>query len=242
MFDPPPGYTRVLTGGIHAVAADHLAQEIRGILQRDTLHAYAEHHPQARALSGRGIAFSAPIGSERAVVRHNRHGGLLAPITRDLFLPPTRAPLELEISLQLSARGVPTPTVLGFAVYAGPAIWRRADLATREIPRSFDLGHALESDEPELRRAAVDATAELMRTLGDAGAHHEDLNVKNVLLAEDQRLRAWLLDVDRVVFTQTDPTFANVKRLLRSVEQRRKMGRVRATSDELVSIVRLAGP
>lgn len=235
---PPPGYTLVQSGGIHAVAADHIADEVREILRKSTLYAYAEHHPRARPLAGRGIAFAAPLGSERAVVRHNRHGGLLAPVTGDLFVAPTRAPLELEISIQLADRGVPTPTVLGFAVYPAAAIWRRADVATREIPDSFDLGHALASPQSETRMAALEATAELIRTLRSARARHQDLNVKNVLLAGAPRLKAWLLDVDRVVFNRADPTQANVRRLLRSMDQGQKKG-LRTSAGEIDSLLRM---
>ena len=56
------------------------------------------------------------MSGTRAVVRHNRHGGLFAPVTRDLFLPPTRAPHELRTALRLTALGVPTPPVLMYGV------------------------------------------------------------------------------------------------------------------------------
>lgn len=237
---PPPGYTLVQSGGIQAVAADHIADDTREILKKTTLYAHAEHHPAARPLAGRGISFAAPLGSERAVVRHNRHGGLLAPVTGDLFVAPTRAPLELQISIQLADKGVPTPTVLGFAVYPAVAIWRRADVATREIPDSFDLGHALASTQPQVRMAALEATAELIRTLRSARARHEDLNVKNILLSGAPRLKAWLLDVDRVVFKRADPTEANIRRLLRSIDQGQKKGGLRASADEVALLLRMA--
>lgn len=233
----PQGYSRIHVGGTHAVAADHIAHAVRAVLERQTLHAYAEHHPEARSLSGRGVAFAAPIGSEKAVVRHNRHGGLLAPVTGDLFLAPTRAPLELEISIQLAQRGVPTPAVLGFAVYPAAGIWRRADVATREVPDSLDLGQALASADPRARSAALEATAELIRTLREARARHEDLNVKNVLLSGNGPLKAWVLDVDRVRFQRTDPAGANVKRLLQSADKLRQAGRIRATAEELASVL-----
>lgn len=241
MADPPRGYCRIEVGGTRAVAADHVSDAVRGILERQTLHAYAEHAPATRALTGRGVAFAAPLGGEKAVVRHNRHGGLLAPLTGDLFVNPTRAPLELELSIELSSRGVPTPAVLAIAVYPAVAIWRRSDVATREVPRGYDLGHALASPDRAVRSAALESTAELIRVLRTARARHEDLNVKNVLLSDATPAKAWLLDVDRVRFQRVDPTAANLKRLLRSAEQWRDSGRIRTSAEELASLRRMVG-
>jgi hypothetical protein len=132
-------------------------------------------------------------------VRHNRHGGLLAPLTRDLFRPPTFAPTELRVSEKLRRAGVPTPVMLGYVVYAAPAGFRRADVMTREIERGFDLSVALMSPDPSMRDRALSATVALVSALTEAKAHHRDLNVKNVLLhaGSDGRLEALILDVDR---------------------------------------------
>ena len=56
-----------------------------------------------------------------------------------------------------------------------------------------------------------------------AGVRHHDLNVKNVLLArDDDVLKAFLLDVDRVTFDAPDSAevrAGNVARLLRSARK-----------------------
>jgi tRNA A-37 threonylcarbamoyl transferase component Bud32 len=148
------------------------------------------------------------LGDERVVVRHSRHGGLLAPITRDLFLTPTRAPHELSVSLQLRTAGVPTPEVVAYATYAVIPGIERADVITREIP-----GRELMS--PEGAEALIAA-------MSRAGAVHPDLNMRNVLV---EGTTAYVLDVDRVYFlAPNDPrvTERNRGRLLRSA---RKLGR-----------------
>jgi 3-deoxy-D-manno-octulosonic acid kinase len=115
-------------------------EAVRTALKSGTLYEYAAQHEEARSLSGRGVVYAAPLpNGDRVVVRHNRHGGLLAPLTGDRFLSPTRAPYELEASLQLIANGVPTPEIIAYAVYRAGPLLRRSDVASREIRDSADL-------------------------------------------------------------------------------------------------------
>src|ERR1700674_4780068 len=56
-------------------------------LAAESLEAGFRAHPQAGSYRGRGAVWSVPAGEgERAVLRHYRHGGVLAPLTGDLFL------------------------------------------------------------------------------------------------------------------------------------------------------------
>src|SRR5262249_34882048 len=95
----PPGYVAFAVGAIEVVSANAVASAIPAALQAgsSTLYGYARRHTDAKPLAGRGVAYAVPLPGPRdirAVVRHNQHGGLLGPLTRDLFLAPTRAPLE----------------------------------------------------------------------------------------------------------------------------------------------------
>src|SRR5437868_7497685 len=99
----PPGYERLLLGHAVAVARSDLALNVRRALvsadgTRATLYEYASRQPTARRLQGRDTAFAValPQCPDRVVIRHNRHGGFFGPVTRDIFLSPTRAPHELE--------------------------------------------------------------------------------------------------------------------------------------------------
>jgi hypothetical protein len=230
----PSGYAAFAVGGIEAVSADRVAPSIRAALASgsSTLHDYARRHADAKPLVGRGIAYAAPLpDGTRVVVRHNRHGGLLGPLTRDLFLPPTRAPLELEASLRLSQAGVPTPELLAYAIYPAPFGFRRADVVTREVADSFDLSDVLTQADESLRARSWAAVADLLRRLSAAGARHHDLNVKNVLLRpRGGALEALALDVDRVTFGAGDVMTPNVARLSRSARKWRE--RQGATLDE----------
>jgi hypothetical protein len=217
---------------------EHVADAIESALAKGTLHQYAERHPEAHALAGRGTSYGIPLGGvERAVIRHNRHGGLLAPLTGDLFRTPTRAPLELAISERLHELKVPTPRMLGYVIYPAARGFARADVVTREVPNAQDLSAALMTDDAPTRRKALRASGALLCALTDAGAHHHDLNVKNVLLQNrDHELPlALLLDVDRVVFRDDEPSVreANLARLLRSARKWQSLHGARVTDSEL---------
>ena len=221
----PPGFERLLLGHAVAVARSDVAVGIRGSLlgadgARSTLHEYAARQPGARPLQGRGVAYAVtlPQSSVRVVVRHNRRGGLFAPIIGDRFLPPTRAPHELEVSLALSKLGVSTPDIVAYALYPPGGLLQRSDVCSAEIPASRDLAQILTGEGASERGAALLATAQLVAGLARVGARHHDLNAKNVLLTYET---AYVLDVDRVTLggIPAETLVANLNRLTRSLRK-----------------------
>ena len=236
-----PGYEHFVDGGASVVVLREHMPAVRAVLAGTTLYDYAARHPLARPLKGRAIAFAAPLPDDtRVVVRHNRHGGLLAPMTGDLFLPPTRAPLELAVSRRLTACGVPTPEIVAYAVYRAGPIFRRSDVASREILGGSDLAEILIDGDAQTRRAALDATAILIGRLSRCGARHHDLNVKNVLLTRLPGFNAYVLDVDRVEFgTAGDPRIIerNLERFLRSARKWREHYGARVDDADLAALV-----
>jgi len=244
---PPRGYVQFTARNARVVCAEPVADDFRAALRDLTLYDYAARHPGAREFEGRGASYgiSLPSSSERVVVRHNRHGGMLASMTGDLFRAPTRAPLELEVSERLRSLGIPTPQVLGFATYSIALGFERADVATREVENSSDLSASLLSHDSAVRARALEATAGLIRGLGDAGARHHDLNIKNVLLQvqkEQSIPRAFVLDVDRVTFglDRRSAIEANVDRLIRSAKKWRRLRSALVTDAELDSFAEMA--
>jgi len=228
MSDAPlaAGYVSVRAGRCFAVVrAEHRA-DAEAMLEEGSLYEAAARDLGARPLAGRGVAYAIllPKSRTRAVVRHNRHGGVLASMTRDLFLPPTRAPRELATALRLAASGVRTPDVLMYGVQRAAALFRRSDVVTREVEGGRDLAAFMRADVPTAERAeAWRAARVLLQDLGAAGARHHDLNAKNILLAPGERgLVAWVLDVDRVAFGEPASRgvhAGNVARLLRSARK-----------------------
>lgn len=236
-------------GSTDVVALGACAEAVRRAVGERSLYDYAATHPGRRELRGRGVAYavSLPDDETRVVVRHSRHGGLLAPVTGDRFLPPTRAPHELRTALRLAEAHVPTPEVIAYATYPAGAVFRRSDVATREVVGGTDLGDVLAlADDGQARSAALRATGELLRTLEHAGARHPDLNVTNVLIVatDGGPARALVLDVDRVVFGERGDArigAANVRRLLRSARKLRSNGRITVSDDELSRLASAAG-
>ena len=216
----PAGYRRFRIGETRVVALEPMAQVIADAMGDGTLYDYGRAHPQARKLVGRAIAYAVPLpDGTHVVIRHSRHGGLLAPLTGDLFLGKTRAPFELATSLRLAQTGVRTPDIVAYAMYPAGPMLKRSDVATREITGGRDLAFILVGNPTAAaKQRALSATATLLVHLTRAGARHPDLNLKNVLLSSDDS-HAYVLDVDRVVFGRSgDPaiTDANLRRLARS--------------------------
>ena len=211
-FAAPPGYEPVTAPRAQVLAWHSVAAAVQAVLAGgESLYHWAARQPGGHRHEGRGPAWGVVLGTERAVVRHSRHGGLLAPLTRDLFRHPTRAPAELSTSLRLSAAGIPTPAVLAFAVYPLALGLSRADVATREVPDSADLGAVLARVSAAERRQRVwPAVESLLATMARAEVSHPDLNAKNVLIIGATgrpgatAAAAWLLDVDVVTFGRPD--------------------------------------
>lgn len=238
----PPGYR---SGGTRAASVVALESALPDVLEAlrscDSLHRWAERSPGALHFKGRAAAFGARlpgIGLD-IVVRHAQHGGLLAPLTGDLFRWPSRAPWELEASLRLRAAGVPTPEVVAYVLYPAVMGFCRCDVATRRLPEGGDLPALWTVGEAEVHARILDATVNLLQALRRAGAVHEDLNVKNVYLARDGAgYQAHALDVDRVRFSSSDPTAANVARLHRSFRKAREQFGLSVTEDQLQTLER----
>ena len=245
----PEGYARVAVHGVTAVALVPCAAAVRAALRRGTLYDYARAHPARVELAGRAPAYAVPLPrtGTRVVVRHGWHGGLLAPVTGDRFLPPTRAPHELRTSLRLAEAGVPTPQVVAYAVYDAPLGMRTSDVLTREVPDALDLGAALAAArDDEAKSALLAATGVLLDALADAEARHPDLNIKNVLLtptASPLGFTAHVLDIDRVVMGSDRERVAeaNLARLERSIAKWRAAGRI-DVSDRALTALRTARP
>ena len=224
-----PGVTTRTVASGDVTGVESIVDALANIVdQHGTLYEWAAERPQPRAMRGRAPVFVAtlPDQDETVVVRHAWHGGLLAPLTGDLFRMPTRAPTEMARSWMLLGMGIPTSEVLGYARYTAVPGFRRVDVVTRFIPNAYDLGMIAAGLAPQIDRdAALLATKTLLVKLAAYGVVHPDLNVKNVLLRRDRRgdLEALMIDVDVVRWDPTRPPIvtmrANAARLLRSMRK-----------------------
>ncbi len=126
--------------------------------------------------------------------------------------------------------------------YRAGLLLRRSDVATREIPESHDLSVVLkEMPAGEDRDSCLRAAAGLLGSLALAGAHHPDLNARNILVTWDTTdgARAHVLDVDRIRFhIPGDPMVsrANTERLQRSLRKLRELGEIVVSDREIESV------
>lgn len=241
-----PGYARITGDGVRGLAIESSRPGVEQILASGTLYDYAAHQPGARAFRGRlpAYAISLPQNGGDVVVRHAMRGGALGKTGSDLFFPPTRALRELINSMRLRMAGVPTPEVVAFVTYRAGPIFRRSDVATREIKDGHDLSVVLrEVPRGDHRSQCLEATGSLLALLARVGAHHPDLNVRNVLVTWDDThgARAHVLDVDRIRFhVPSDPMVAkaNFERLERSLKKVCERDGIEITDDEIETIRR----
>src|SRR3954469_12518893 len=222
-----PSYERFSVAGARVVVSKGCSMSIRAVLENERLYEYAARQPDAVPLVGRAPVFAVelPGGCGRVVVRHNMRGGWMAKLSKDLFVLPTRGFRELIASLRLRASGVSTPEVVAYVSYPKNLLLRRSDVATREIPNGHDLSVALmKVTDHDHRVMVLEAVVKLLRALTQAGAYHQDLNLKNVLLTAGNGpgLDAHVLDVDRVRFSSPGSPLvskANLDRLIRSLRK-----------------------
>ncbi len=225
-----PGYDAARVNGARVVALASCLPELRAIVTRQRLYDFAAEQAGARVFQGRGRAYGVelPGACGRVVVRHAYRGGLLAAFVSDLYVSRLRPLRELIASYRLRLLGVPTPEFVGYAAYpSGPLF--RYDVATREIADAADLASWLDGiDDEEARAAALHATAYLLDKLAEAGAHHSDLNAKNVLLVRSASgYLGLVIDVDKVRFhVPRSPMVmdANLDRLERSLRKLQARG------------------
>lgn len=225
---PPEGYVRLDDTRSVVVVHRSVADSVRTALDAGdgSLYTWAAGHAELRELQGRLPAYAVPLpgGAARVVVRRSHHGGMLARVLGDRFLPPTRAPRELATSLLLARSGVPTPPVAAYAIAPAGPLLKHVDVLTLELPGT-DLGESLQAmPTSAARRELLLPVAALLGALSRAGAWHPDLNVKNILLTRDEsgQLQPAVLDVDRVRFVPPgNPKLrdANLQRLARSVRK-----------------------
>lgn len=225
-----PGYARISFPAGHGVVLERCKATLERILENGTIYEFAARQSGARKFEGRAPVYAIELDDEcgHVVVRRSMRGGALARLSSDLFLPPTRGLRELIASLQLRTAGVSTPEVVAVVVYRAGFVLRRSDVVTRELDDGADLASVLmEVDRGPKRETALEEAAALVAALSRAGAHHPDLNLKNILLtgknSSDQNAsRAHILDIDRIRFhVPGDPIVlqANINRLERSIRK-----------------------
>lgn len=178
-----------------------------------------------KVLPGRRPVLAAPIGPHHAVVKRLHHGGFLAPLTGDRFLSPVRFLTNMRAVDEVSGAGIPTPRVL-FVAWRRVSGWVRGEIGAEWVPGARDASDRLfgEGGLPAEWPGLVDAIAALVCRLHTAGFLHQDLNLRNFLVAADGQVS--ILDLDKVRrFPGGLPAELRRRNLARLVRSVRKQGR-----------------
>ncbi len=230
----PEGFERVADPAVLLIARSEYADAIRKALSplRQAWSRMAQRRFSARGRTG---VVSFPLGAGRPVMIARRyvHGGLFAPIGRDLYWGPARAVEELLVADMAFRGGIRVPMPLGILAepLRGP-FWRLAYLSA-EIADSEDMVHyccRLGEYPPETaaieKRGVLREAARQIRALHDLGIYHGDLHLKNLLLRRCSAgpPEVFVIDFDRA--EKGEPLSiarraANLKRLARSVRKLR---------------------
>lgn len=219
----PVGYARVDRRGAQALVKSGARPWATAILDGAGTLYEASGAATLVAGQGRGAVrtLTAPEGEGRWVVRHYRRGGLLGPFWDDRYprLGTPRPFAELGASTKLRQAGIRTPEVMAAAVYPrGP--FYRGDLVTAfaDGPTLIDFLAGKESDLGAQERALMSVAAAVVE-LAAVGAHHVDLNARNVLIDPAAESAPWILDLDRMRFGIEPGQAAHMmsERLMRSL-------------------------
>ncbi|WP_136247185.1 3-deoxy-D-manno-octulosonic acid kinase [Halomonas borealis] len=164
---------------------------------------------------GRGASLFLDVGGAEWVLRPYRRGGLAARVSASRYLwtgvERSRSFHECRLTAHLFSLGLPAPRpVAAVATRHGPTY--EAALVTVRLPAARALAERLH-DADEALLARVGAT---VRRFHDAGLDHVDLNARNLLV--DDAERVWLIDFDRCRLRRPGKwQAANLERLDRSL-------------------------
>jgi 3-deoxy-D-manno-octulosonic-acid transferase len=169
---------------------------------------------------GRGQVHRVADARGRYLLRHYYRGGLMARVSRDVFLhrpvPASRAMQEMQLLGALRRHALPVPHAAA-ARYQRAGLGYRADILVQEIPQATDIARLMHR-ERSLSDAEWQALGRVVRRLHDAQCFHSDLNCHNLLL--DAQGGAWIVDFDKCGFRPGDDwKAANLQRLLRSLRK-----------------------
>ena len=158
-------------------------------------------------------------------MRHYYRGGLMARVSRDLFLAQpvaaSRAMREFELLRALHGQGQPVPRACAARYHRVALWWYRADILVELVPHAVDVARLLHRQRG-LTAAEWQALGQAVRGLHESQCFHSDLNCHNLMLGAHGR--AWIVDFDKCGFRAGDSWKAdNLQRLLRSLRKERRL-------------------
>jgi 3-deoxy-D-manno-octulosonic acid kinase len=199
-------------------------EDIEGFLERN--------RQVSRYLEGRTSHPSVSLAEgKRIVFRHYTHGGLLGAMLGDRYLFGSRSFQELALTEEVRSCGIPTVQPVGAIHRSTLPPFYQAYLFSLEIPHAKNLIQYFQecASHPTLeylsqKRKFIRMAGLLLSKFHQAGFFHGDLQLKNILVAEDE---VFLIDFDRSyrkLSLTLNEKKRNLLRLNRSVEKWKHRG------------------
>ena len=167
---------------------------------------------------GRGTIQRVPLGDKgNAIIRPYKRGGFVRHLVHDLYWDhPPRPFAELIRTETARERGVPTVEVLGAGVERIAFGLYRGTLITHEAEGFLNWWAWLQTHPPtEERQLVTQKVVQAITHMHDAGIHHSDLNLTNLLVGpESGQPETRIIDFDRARIFTTSLPFSRRKRTL----------------------------
>lgn len=168
---------------------------------------------------GRGETCFYQAENSHWALRHYLRGGLVAKLLSDQYfgvrLKSTRAWKEWHLLNQMISLDLPVPRPVAASVIK-KGLFYRADLVTEYIDNTQTLAEILGSD--SLDDQLWFSIGSCIRQFHDKGVYHSDLNAKNIML--DQQQKIYLIDFDQCdIRAGNDWKNKNLLRLKRSLDK-----------------------
>lgn len=193
-FPAPPGFRRLEENGVIALVREDLMASLigAGLLERGGL---LEGRTSEDSYQGRGSTAIIRLGSQRVVVRRFLPGGLLRFVRPSTFVTPERPFRELSLYLHLRALGFPTLEPAAAVARRRGSRWI-LHLVTVQLEGARELLGLLQPGSASRleRRMLLRLAGDVVRRLHEAGIHHADLHLKNLLWNGAQ---VHVIDLDR---------------------------------------------
>lgn len=144
---------------------------------------------------GRGTVyrFQSGEGEGEGIVRVYRRGGAIRHVLKETYFFDNRPRREFAVHHHALQQGLSVPPLMGVAWrQTGPAF--RGRIATGYIHADHLQQWLKAASPPNTNR--MHAVGESIRRMHDIGISHADLQVRNILMAQD---RVYLIDFDRAV-------------------------------------------
>ena len=227
-----PAYVHIQQGKISLLLngeyKDHLLQ--MGI---EDPEAFLKRHGQTSPhLVGRTPHFSVPLeDGKKMVIRRYSHGGWLRFFTRDLYFSGSRSFQELCLTEEIRSAGISTVQPIGAIHRRVFFLFYKAYFLSLEIPEAEDssqfllkIGFHPAQEDLHKKRETIRSAGRLVQRFHKSGFFHRDLQLKNILIVEDQ---PYLIDFDRSYreeILSLKKRIDNLLRLNRSLDKWKRQG------------------